>query len=35
MGFTWSFYGFFLFAALWVGGYFLLARWINKRERKP
>lgn len=32
MGFGWSFYGFFLVAALWVGGYFLWAYIKNTRE---
>jgi hypothetical protein len=31
-GFGWNFYGFFLYAALWVGLYFLLARFLNRRE---
>jgi len=32
MGFGWSFYGYFIFCALWVCGYFLWARWINNKE---
>jgi len=32
-GFGWSFYGFFLFAAVWIAAYFAWARWMEKRER--
>jgi len=30
-GFGWSFYGFFLAAALWIGGYFAWA-WLKNKE---
>ena len=30
-GFGWSFYGFFLVAALWVAAYFAWARWANRK----
>ncbi len=32
MGFGWSFYGFFVMAALVVGGYFLWARFVNSSQ---
>jgi membrane protein implicated in regulation of membrane protease activity len=31
-GFGWSFYGFFLFAVVWIAAYFAWARWMEKRE---
>jgi len=31
-GFGWSFYGFFLFAALWIAAYFVWARRKNKEN---
>ena len=33
VGFGFSFYGFFVFAALWCVAYFAWAIWINKRDR--
>jgi hypothetical protein len=33
-GFGWNFYGFFLFAALWIAGYFAWARWMAARDRR-
>jgi len=30
-GFGWSFYGFFLVAALWIAAYFAWAWWANRR----
>lgn len=32
-GFGWSFYGFFVIAALWCLLYFAWAVWANRRER--
>ncbi len=34
IGFGWNFYGFFLFAALWVCAYFLWIFYINKKEKR-
>ncbi len=34
MGFGWNFYGFFLYAALWVSGYFLWAYVANRRGQE-
>ena len=34
MGFGWSFYGFFLYAGVWVCLYFLLARYMNQKDKK-
>lgn len=31
-GFGWSFYGFFLFSAVWCLLYFLWALWANRRD---
>jgi membrane protein implicated in regulation of membrane protease activity len=33
-GFGWNFYGFFVFAAVWLVVYFSWARWMTKHERK-
>ena len=33
-GFGLNFYGYFAFAGLWVGAYFLWAWWKNVRERQ-
>jgi hypothetical protein len=33
-GFGWNFYGFFLFAAVWLVFYFFWARWMTKHERE-
>ncbi len=30
-GFGWSFYGFFVFAAVWIAAYFTWAAWMNRR----
>ena len=32
-GFGWNFYGFFVYAALWAGLYFVLVRYLNRRDR--
>lgn len=34
MGLGWSFYGFFLFSALWVCAYFLWAHYMNEKEKE-
>jgi len=36
-GFGWNFYGFFVFAAAWLAGYFAWAAWMARREagREP
>jgi hypothetical protein len=33
-GFGLNFYGYFVFAALWVSGYFVWASRVNARERR-
>ena len=33
MGFGWSFYGFFVAAALWIAGYFVWVLAVEARER--
>ena len=33
-GFGLNFYGYFVFAALWVSGYFVWASQVNARERR-
>ncbi len=30
-GFGWSFYGFFVFAVVWIAAYFAWAAWMNRR----
>jgi hypothetical protein len=30
-GFGWSFYGFFLFAIVWIAAYFAWAAWMNRK----
>jgi hypothetical protein len=30
-GFGWNFYGFFVFAVVWIAAYFAWARWMNRR----
>jgi hypothetical protein len=30
-GFGWSFYGFFVFAIVWIALYFAWARWTDRR----
>jgi len=32
-GFEANFYGFFVYAAVWVVLYFVLAAWLNRRDR--
>jgi hypothetical protein len=32
-GFQGNFYGFFVYAALWVGFYLVLVRYLNRRDR--
>lgn len=32
-GFQWNFYGFFVYAALWAALYFVLVRYLNRRDR--
>lgn len=32
-GFGWSFWGFFVLAALWCAAYFVWAVWANRRDR--
>jgi hypothetical protein len=34
VGFGVTFYGFFVFAGLWVAGYSLWAKWINASEQR-
>jgi hypothetical protein len=34
VGFGITFYGFFVFAGLWVTGYSIWAKWINASERR-
>lgn len=34
MGFGWSFYGFFLYSAFWVCGYFIWATYTNRKEKR-
>jgi len=31
-GFGWSFYGFFLFAVLWIAAYFAWAWWASRQD---
>ena len=33
-GFGWNFYGFFVAAALWLGAYFVWARFASARDRR-
>ncbi len=33
-GFGANFYGFFVYAVVWVVLYFLLAAWLNRRDRR-
>jgi hypothetical protein len=33
-GFGWNFYGYFIYAAIWIVGYFILAVYLNRRDRK-
>ena len=33
-GFGANFYGYFVYAAVWIAGYFLLVRYLNRRDRK-
>lgn len=33
-GLGWNFWGFFVVAALWCGGYFAWALWANRRDRE-
>jgi hypothetical protein len=33
-GFGWNFYGYFVYAAIWIVGYFILAAHLNRRDRK-
>ena len=33
-GFGWGFYGFFLYATVWVTGYFIWAFRANRRDRE-
>ena len=30
-GFGWNFYGFFVFAVVWIAAYFAWAAWMNRR----
>ena len=32
-GFGWNFYGFLVYATLWVAGYFVWARRANRKDR--
>lgn len=32
-GFGANFYAYFLYAAIWIAGYFALASWLNRRDR--
>ena len=33
-GFGGNFYGYFVYAAVWIAAYFLLAGYLNRRDRK-
>ena len=33
-GFGGNFYGYFVYAAVWIAAYFLLARYLNRRDGK-
>ncbi len=33
-GFGWNFYGYFIYAAIWIVGYFILAGYLSRRDRK-
>ncbi len=34
-GFGWNFYGYFVFAVVWIAGYFLWALWMARRPPDP